>query len=121
MPIDQLALPFMAILMLLAAMMGSSVYAGPPPRDADRHTVSQVPSESAMVDGRILRVDVKELEVAVLVKEVETLYQLTPSVQVTKDGKPAKLGAIATGDYAVLTLAKPGSALVTRIEAVSSR
>jgi len=119
--IEQLIMSAMAVLMLAAAVMGTTAMANPfrsvPPRVAE----TQTPARSERVECTIERIEMKELKLTGKVENRAVVFKLIPQVRVTKDKKPAELESLARGDFAVLTLASPGSDVVTKIEALSSR
>lgn len=125
MPIEQVAMSFMAVLMLLAALMGSTLMAGPVDTDRSveqRRSVNRpMTNEAVTLKCTIDRVDVKARELTVIHEEVSKTFKMAANVRVTKDQQPAKLSELARGDYATLTLTSGSSAVITRIEVVSSQ
>jgi len=125
MPIEQLVMSAMAVLMLTAALMGTTAMANPfrgagPDRES-RTTGTQAPARSEKVECIIERIEFKELKLTGRVEDVSTVFKVVPQVRVIKDQRPAKLESLARGDFATLTLASAGSDVVVRIDAMSSR
>jgi hypothetical protein len=118
MPFEQAFLSLTALLMLCAAVMGSTnLFAG--------ITEWRVPTVMAqhrptIIDSQLRRINLKDLEIIVLIDNVEKAYKVVPAVAVTKDGRPVELAALAPGDHVVLHLVTGSGELVSRIEAVSS-
>jgi len=121
MPIEQLVMSTMAVLMLMAALMGSTVMANPFGLLPPRQTETQAPAQTQKIECTIERIEIKDLKLIGKVDEERVEFKLVPQVRVTKDQKPAKLESLARGDFAILTLASAGSNVVVKIEAVSSR
>jgi hypothetical protein len=74
-----------------------------------------------IIDCQLQRINLKDLEIVILIENVEKSYKVVPAVAVTKDGRPVELASLAPGDHAVLHLVSGSGELVSRIEAVSSR
>ncbi|WP_437225332.1 hypothetical protein SH661x_004018 [Planctomicrobium sp. SH661] len=126
MPIDHFFMPMMAVMMLMAAILSSTVLGGPfnVGTNFNERTYTapdQPPMESVMVEGTIERLQEKDRKLVINVKDVATTYELSTTVTVFKDKAASDLTMLAPGDFAVLTLASSGSKVVVRIEAVSSR
>jgi len=125
MPIEQLIMSAMAVLMLTAALTGTTAMANPfrgADPDRESHTSgTQVPARTEKVECLIEQIDLKELKLTGRVEDVSTVFKVVPQVRVMKDQRPAKLESLARGDFATLTLASAGSHVVVRIDAMSSR
>ncbi len=118
-PNDPLLMFTLAVMMVSAAMAGTTALAAPAVRGISFRQLE--PRSPATVDCKIIEVNVKDLQLAVHVAGEEKTFQLAAGVQVYKDGKLSELGALMEGDRATLTLTTAGGNMVSKVEAVSSR
>lgn len=120
MPLEQM-MSTLAVLMLMVALVGSTVFAQPIFRIPPWEAGTQAPIHAEKIECIIERIELRDLKLFGKVEEQSVEFKVVPQVRVTKDQKPAKLESLARGDFAVLTLASQGSDVVVKVEAVSSR
>ncbi|SFI76881.1 hypothetical protein [Planctomicrobium piriforme] len=124
MPLDQLFMPLTALMLLTAALWGTTTLGGmvgPPPRKpVARSNVLQPAQQPTVVNCVITEVSALKGELTAKIDGNEKTFKFSPSVQVTKDKRQVEVSSLAKGDFAVLHLVEGGSNVVTRIEAVSS-
>lgn len=114
---------------LLGLMLASVVVgcAGDPPlmndvQAGERESAPAVRVANAdSLEGSVESVNVEERSLVVATEGGVRRFVATPSAQVTRDGRDVEFVMLAPADFVVLTLARNGSDVVVRIQAVSRR